>query len=83
MTKKSMQRFSRCEEGCYCNSACRRCRHIRNDCAEAQLEDRYCRNGTGFLQPVTGPILPTAIFASFCVTILVFSRMQATHDEEY
>ncbi|MGO7367542.1 MgtC/SapB family protein [Rhizobium ruizarguesonis] len=37
----------------------------------------------GFLQPVTGPILPTAIFVSFCVTILVFSRMQATHDEDY
>ncbi|NKQ83266.1 MgtC/SapB family protein [Rhizobium ruizarguesonis] len=37
----------------------------------------------GFLQPVTGPILPTAIFASFCVTILVFSRMQATHDKDY
>lgn len=37
----------------------------------------------GFLQPVTGPILPTAIFASFCITILLFSRMQAMREEEY
>ncbi|MBB4234996.1 MgtC/SapB family protein [Rhizobium esperanzae] len=37
----------------------------------------------GFLQPVTGPILPTAIFAFFCITILSFSRMQAEREEDY
>jgi len=37
----------------------------------------------GFLQPVTGPILPVAIFAFFCITILVFSTLQAARDEDY
>lgn len=37
----------------------------------------------GFLQPMTGLILPIAIFAFFCITILVFSILQATRDEDY
>jgi uncharacterized membrane protein (DUF4010 family) len=37
----------------------------------------------GFLQPWTGPILPTVIFAFFCVTVLVFGRIQATREEDY
>ncbi|MBX4956547.1 MgtC/SapB family protein [Rhizobium lentis] len=37
----------------------------------------------GFLQPITGPILPTAIFVFFCVTILGFSRMQALRERDY
>ncbi|MBY5869474.1 MgtC/SapB family protein [Rhizobium leguminosarum] len=37
----------------------------------------------GFLQPVTGPILPTAIFIFFCITVLLFSRMQAAQEEDY
>ncbi|AHG44006.1 membrane protein [Rhizobium leguminosarum bv. trifolii CB782] len=37
----------------------------------------------GFLQPITGPILPTAIFAFFCITILSFSRMQAVQEKDY
>ncbi|MBY5410883.1 MgtC/SapB family protein [Rhizobium leguminosarum] len=37
----------------------------------------------GFLQPVTGPILPTAIFTFFCITILAFSRLQAAREEDY
>lgn len=37
----------------------------------------------GFLQPITGPILPTAIFVFFCITILVFSRMQALRERDY
>ncbi|MBY3095193.1 MgtC/SapB family protein [Rhizobium laguerreae] len=37
----------------------------------------------GFLQPVVGPILPTAIFAFFCITILAFSRLQAEREEDY
>ncbi|ARO26482.1 hypothetical protein CO659_17695 [Rhizobium sp. S9] len=37
----------------------------------------------GFLQPIAGPILPTAIFVFFCITILVFSRMQALREGDY
>ncbi|WP_310390354.1 DUF4010 domain-containing protein [Rhizobium sp. 1399] len=37
----------------------------------------------GFLQPATGPILPTTVFVFFCITILVFSSMQAARDEDY
>lgn len=37
----------------------------------------------GFLQPMTGPILPVAIFAFFCITILVFSTLQTARDEDY
>lgn len=37
----------------------------------------------GFLQPLTGPILPTAIFVFFCITVLLFSRMQAAQEEDY
>lgn len=37
----------------------------------------------GFLQPATGPILPTAVFVFFCITILVFSSMQAAREEHY
>ncbi|OWV82019.1 hypothetical protein ATY77_01890 [Rhizobium sp. R634] len=37
----------------------------------------------GFLQPLTGPVLPTAIFVFFCITILAFSRMQAAREEDY
>ncbi|GAA3101962.1 MgtC/SapB family protein [Rhizobium viscosum] len=37
----------------------------------------------GFLQPVTGPILPTTIFVFFCITILVFSSMQVARDKDY
>ncbi|ASR09927.1 hypothetical protein CHY08_22725 (plasmid) [Rhizobium leguminosarum bv. viciae] len=37
----------------------------------------------GFLQPVAGPILPTAIFTFFCITILAFSRLQAVREEDY
>ncbi|WP_064709273.1 MgtC/SapB family protein [Rhizobium bangladeshense] len=37
----------------------------------------------GFLQPVTGPILPTAIFVFFGITILVFSRVQALREGDY
>ncbi|MBB5666433.1 uncharacterized membrane protein (DUF4010 family) [Rhizobium leguminosarum] len=37
----------------------------------------------GFLQPITGPILPTAIFVFFCITVLVFSGMQAAREKDY
>ncbi|WP_416067651.1 MgtC/SapB family protein [Rhizobium sp. ZK1] len=37
----------------------------------------------GFLQPMTGAILPIVIFAFFCITILVFSILQASRDEDY
>ncbi|RUM15309.1 MgtC/SapB family protein [Rhizobium fabae] len=37
----------------------------------------------GFLQPVIGPVLPTAIFGFFCVTVLLFSRLQAAREEDY
>jgi len=37
----------------------------------------------GFLQPATGPILPTAVFVFFCITILVFSSMQAAREAHY
>ncbi|MGR9173375.1 MgtC/SapB family protein [Rhizobium sp. KDH_Rht_773_N] len=37
----------------------------------------------GFIQPVTGPILPTAVFVFFCITILVFSSMQVARDKDF
>lgn len=37
----------------------------------------------GFLQPVTGVVLPTAIFTFFCIAILGFSRMQAESEKDY
>ena len=37
----------------------------------------------GFLQPITGPILPTAIFVFFCITILGFSGVQAVRERDY
>jgi uncharacterized membrane protein (DUF4010 family) len=37
----------------------------------------------GFIQPVTGPILPTAVFVFFCITILVFSSMQVARDRDF
>jgi uncharacterized membrane protein (DUF4010 family) len=37
----------------------------------------------GFLQPVTGVVLPTAIFAFFCITILGFSRIQSMSERDY
>ncbi len=37
----------------------------------------------GFVQPVTGPILPTAVFVFFCITILVFSSMQVARDKDF
>ncbi|EJB07266.1 putative membrane protein [Rhizobium leguminosarum bv. trifolii WSM597] len=37
----------------------------------------------GFLQPITGPTLPTAIFVFFCITVLIFSGMQAAREKDY